>query len=189
VTFVAEIVSGGVLGPDNLAASLALAMRMVAAVNALLIVRLRIAKVSGALIVVALTLILSALVLRCRLFGLRLHTLGQSAEAARLADRERLCRVGGAVCLAGRAAGRLSGRSLGLPCGYTAKAWQGAQRAPVPSTKEERLNAAKKRWRVLLASSLGMAALVAGSTVMAEGKITLGVALPFQGNGWQDDVV
>ncbi len=42
MTFVAEIVSGGVLGPDNLAASLALAMRMGAAVNALLIVRLRI---------------------------------------------------------------------------------------------------------------------------------------------------
>jgi ribose transport system permease protein len=128
VTFAAYIVSGGVLGPDQLAASLALALAMgavVGAVNAFLIVRLRIpaivatlasgyilysfivaiqtrgfgrvggafeallrlriAEVSGALIVVALTLILLALILRRSLFGLHLHALGQNAEAARLA--------------------------------------------------------------------------------------------------------
>jgi ribose transport system substrate-binding protein len=51
------------------------------------------------------------------------------------------------------------------------------------------MNAFKVTRRGLLASSLALSALLAGNAAMAEGKITLGLALPFQGNGWQAGVV
>lgn len=43
--------------------------------------------------------------------------------------------------------------------------------------------------RGLLASTLAIGTLLAGGQAFAEGKITLGLALPFQGNGWQAGVV
>ncbi len=43
--------------------------------------------------------------------------------------------------------------------------------------------------RGLLASSLAVGAMLAGSAAFAQDKITLALALPFQGNGWQAGVV
>ena len=43
--------------------------------------------------------------------------------------------------------------------------------------------------RGLLASTLALGTVIAGSAAFAEGKITLALALPFQGNGWQAGVV
>ncbi len=51
------------------------------------------------------------------------------------------------------------------------------------------MNAFKVTRRGLLASSLALGALLAGNAALAQDKIILGLALPFQGNGWQAGVV
>ncbi|WP_416355876.1 ABC transporter permease [Aureimonas phyllosphaerae] len=128
VTFSAYVMSAGFLGDGNVLGSLFLTLAagaVVGAVNALLIVRLRIPAIvatlatgyiiyslivaiqsagfnrvggsleallrlrfwgiSGALVVTGVTLLLLAIVLGRSVYGLRLHAMGQSAEAARLA--------------------------------------------------------------------------------------------------------
>lgn len=128
ITFSAYLMSSGLLGQGNVAASLALAIAaggLVGAFNALLIVRLRIPAIvatlasgyivysfigiiqrngfhrvggtfeamlrfqvlglSGALLVVAATLVLVAVLLGRTIFGLQLHATGQNGRAARLA--------------------------------------------------------------------------------------------------------
>lgn len=132
VTFGAYVMSAGLAGDGNVLGSLALTLLVGAvagAVNAALIVRLRIpaivatlasgyiiyslivaiqsggfsrvgglfeavlrlrvAGISGALVVTALTLILVAFLLSRTVFGLQLHALGQNSEAARLAGVRR----------------------------------------------------------------------------------------------------
>ncbi len=132
ITFGAYLMSAGLVGPDNMVGSLALALTaglLTGAFNALLIVRLRIpaivatlasgyivysligivqrggfrrvggsfewllrlqvAGVSGALIVVVVTLAIAAFILSRTVFGVQLHAMGQSGEAARLAGVRR----------------------------------------------------------------------------------------------------
>lgn len=43
--------------------------------------------------------------------------------------------------------------------------------------------------RSLLASAMATGVILSGGAALAEGKITLGLVLPFQGNGWQAGVV
>jgi ribose transport system permease protein len=150
ITLGAYLMSAGLMGPDNVVGSLALALiagLLTGAFNALLIVRLRIpaivatlasgyivysligiiqrggfrrvggsfeallrmqvGSVSGALVVVVVTLAAAAFILAKTVFGVQLHAMGQNGEAARLAGVRRGWLTVGTFAASGLLAGWL----------------------------------------------------------------------------------